>query len=145
MLQDSTTLAPRIKGSLTKFFKDYGEELPDRAVQEAYDSIVRGNLVDFGRLDEPLQEELISAVMESDQAKESIRDQSSIGRLPPVQIEENAKAVRENFSMQAYGNKLFGIYRELTRAPDEKVSFANGRKLLKQFLSPSRLNLLRAS
>ena len=94
------------------------------------------NLVDFGRLDEPLQEELISAVIESDQAKESIRDQSSIDRLPPVQIEENAKAVRENFSMQAYGNKLFGIYRELTSTPDEKVSFANGRKLLKQFLSP---------
>ncbi len=138
-------LAPRIKGSLKKFFKDYGEELPDRAVHEAFTSIVRDNLVDFGRLDEPLQEELISAVIESDQAKETIRDQSSIDRLPRVQIEENAKAVRENFSMQDYGNKLFQIYRELTSITDEKVSFANGRKLLKQFLSPSRLNLLRAS
>ena len=95
LLKDSSTLAPRIKGSLTKFFKDYGEELPDQAVQEAYDSIVSDNLVDFGRLDEPLQEELISAVIESDQAKESIRDQSSIDRLPPVQIKENARAVRE--------------------------------------------------
>ena len=106
----------------------------DQAVQEAYDSIVSDNLVDFGRLDEPLQEELISAVIESDQAKESIRDQSSIDRLPPVQIEENARAVRENFSMQAYGNKLFGIYRDLTSTPDEKVSFANGSKLLETIL-----------
>jgi hypothetical protein len=145
LLQDSTILAPRIKGSLKKVFKDYGEELPDQAVPEAFASIVRDNLVDFGRLDEPLQQELISAVIESEQAKESIRDQSSIHRLPSVQIEENAKAVRENFSMQDYGNKLFQIYRELTSMTDEKVSFANGRKLLKQFLSPSRLNLLRAS
>ena len=145
LLKDSSTLASRIKGSLTKFFKDYGEELPDQAVQEAYDSIVSDNLVDFGRLDEPLQEELISAVIESYQAKESIRGQSSIDSLPPFQIEENAKAVREKFSMQAYGKKLMGIYRDLTCAPEEKVSFAKGSKLLGQFLSPSRLNLLRTS
>ena len=144
LLQDSSSLALGSR-SLTKFFKDYGEELPDQAVQEAYDSIVSDNLVDFGRLDEPLQEELISAVIESDQAKESIRDQSSIDSLPPFQIEENAKAVRENFSMQAYGKKLMGIYRDLTCAPEEKVSFAKGSKLLGQFLSPSRLNLLRTT
>ena len=145
LLQDSSSLAPRIKGKLTKFFNDYGKELPQQAVQEAFDSIVRDNLVDFGRLDEPLQEELISAVIETDQAKESIRGQSSIDSLPPFQIEENAKAVRENFSMQAYGKKLMGIYRDLTCAPEEKVSFAKGSKLLGQFLSPSRLNLLRTS
>jgi len=29
--------------------------------------------------------------------------------------------------------------------PEEKVAFAKGRNLLKQFLSPARLNLLRAN
>ena len=145
LLQDSATLRPRIDTTLIKFFNDYGEKLPEHAVQEAFDSIVNDNLVDFGRLDEPLQEELISAVIESDQAKESIRDQSSIECLPPAQIEENAKAVQENFSMHAYGNKLIGIYQDLMSAPEEKVAFAKGRNLLKQFLSPARLNLLRAN
>ncbi|MBT4770142.1 MAG: hypothetical protein HOO00_06405, partial [Rhodospirillaceae bacterium] len=98
------------------------------------DSIVNDNLVDFGRLDEPLQEELISAVIESDQAKESIRDQSSIECLPPAQIEENAKAVQENFSMHAYGNKLIGIYQDLMSGIREAITENNFENFSTNFL-----------
>jgi hypothetical protein len=147
LLQDTAALFPRIEASLADFFNDYGEELPPGASQEAYDSVVIDNLIDFGRLDEPLQEELISAILESEDAKESIRAQSSIDSLSPTRIERNARAVQENFSMHAYGKKLIEIYQNLINAPapEEKVDFAQGRNLLKQFLSPSRLNLLRTN
>jgi hypothetical protein len=147
LVQDPTTLLPKIEAALATFYQDYGEELPPRASQEAFGSIVTDKLIDFGRLDEPLQEELISAVIKSEQARESIRAQSSIQSLPTSRIKKNTSAVRENFSMDAYGDKLIQIYQSLIRAPsiEEKVGFANGRDLLKQFLSPSRLNLLRTS
>jgi hypothetical protein len=144
LIEDSKTLHTRIEDCLINFFHDYGEELPEGAVQEGFDSIVRDNLVDFGRLDEKLQEELISAVLSSPQVKESIRKQSSIECLANIIVEENAKAVQNNFSMHAYGKKLFEIYQSLLSAPEEKSRFANGRKLLKKFLSPARINLLRA-
>jgi len=147
LLQDPAALFPRIEAALTDFFNDYGEELPPGASREAYDSVVINNLVDFGRLDEPLQEELISAILESKDAKESIRAQSSIESLSTDRIELNARAVQENFSMHAYGKKLFEIYQDLinAHASGGKVDFAEGRDLLKQFLSPSRLNLLRTN
>ena len=88
---------------MTDFFNDYGEELPPGASREAYDSVVINNLVDFGRLDEPLQEELISAILESKDAKESIRAQSSIESLSTDRIERNARAVQENFSIVVVG------------------------------------------
>jgi hypothetical protein len=147
LLQDPAALFPKIEAALADFFNDYGEELPPQASQEAYDSVVIDNLIDFGRLDEPLQEELISAVLESEEAKESIRDQSSIDSLSPARIKRNARVVQENFSMHAYGKKLIEIYQDLINAPvpEGEVDFAKGRDLLKQFLSPSRLNLLRTN
>ena len=147
LLQDPTALPQRIDAALANFFNDYGVELPPQASQEAFDSIVSDNLIDFGRLDEPLQEELISAVIESEEAKESILGQSSIESLSPTRIEQNAKAVQENFSMDAYGNKLIEIYQNLISAPapEVKVDFAKGRNLLEHFLSPTRLNLLRTN
>lgn len=145
LLEDSTILRPKIEAALIGFFNDYEEKLPERAVQEAFDSIVQNNRVDFGRLDEPLQEELISAVLGSDQAKQSIRHQSSIECLPPSRVEDNSKAVQESFSIHGYAEKLIEIYQNLVSAPLEKVNFAEGRKLLQNFLSPARLNLLRTN
>ena len=147
LLQDPKALFPRIEAALATFFNDYREELEPGASQEAYDSFVINNLIDFGRLDEPLQEELISAILKSENAKDSIRHQSSIDSLSPTRIEGNARAVQANFSMNAYGRKLIGIYKDLINAHalDWKVDFAEGRNLLKQFLSPSRLNLLRTN
>ena len=145
LLPDPATLPQRIKTALTNFFNDYGEALPSGASQEAYESFVIENQVDFGRLDEPLQQEVIRAVINSEEASAAIRTQSAITCLPQNRIELNARAVQENFSMEAYGTKLIQIYQDLIRVPssDGKVGFAKGRNLLKQFLSPSRLNLLR--
>jgi hypothetical protein len=145
LLQDPTTIFPRIEMSLANFFNDYGEKLPERAAQEAFDSIVRDDQVDFGRLDEPLQEELITAVLESEENRKSIRFQSSIEPLSSARIEQNATTVQRTYSMGAYGKKLIRIYENLINQPKEKIVFSKGRKLLNQFLSPTRLNLLRTN
>ena len=58
------------------------EKNSQQAVQEAFDSIVRDNLVDFGRLDEPLQEELISAVIESIKQKNQFAAKLNRSCLP---------------------------------------------------------------
>jgi hypothetical protein len=142
LLENKELLFTRIEKALDKFFKDYGEELPQQATEEAKNSIVRDNLVDFGRLDESFQEELILSAIKSEETKKAIRQQCSLNPLPGSIIKANSEAIRDEFSMIAYGEKLIQIYQEIMQAKKGKVEYADGKNLLRQFLSPSRLNLL---
>ena len=58
-------------------------------------------------------------------------------------IEQNQTAVKEKFSLSAYGSKVQDIYRAILESTPQEVQFADGEKMLDQFLSPERLNLLR--
>ena len=145
LLSQPSELHPRIASVLSKFFLDYGVEEPAGSSQIAYDSLVRNNRVDFGRLDEGLQEELILAATGSGEIRKSIRSQAKIERLDSSLIEKNAGSVRKRFSLSAYGTKLAGIYQDLLKAPPGKIEFVDGANLLGEFLSPSRLNLLRTT
>lgn len=142
LLENKELLFTRIEKALDKFFKDYGEELPQQASEEAKNSIVRDDLVDFGRLDESFQERLILSAIKSEETKKAIRQQCSLNPLPGSIIKANSEAIRDEFSMIAYGEKLIQIYQEILQAKKGKVEYADGKNLLRQFLSPSRLNLL---
>jgi hypothetical protein len=142
LLENKELLFTRIEKALDKFFKDYGEELPQQATEEAKNSIVRDNLVDFGRLDESFQEELILSAIKSEETKKAIRQQCSLNPLPGSIIKANSEAIRDEFSMIAYGEKLIQIYQEIMQAKKGKVEYADGKNLLRQFLSPRSLNLL---
>tara|TARA_Y100001978_G_scaffold203517_1_gene230442 strand:+ start:19829 stop:21268 length:1440 start_codon:yes stop_codon:yes gene_type:complete len=145
LLSQPSELRPRIASVLSKFFLDYGVEEPAGSLQIAYDSLVRNNRVDFGRLDEGLQEELILAATGSGEIRKSIRSQAKIERLDSSLIEKNAGSVCKRFSLSTYGTKLAGIYQDLLKATPGKIEFVDGANLLGEFLSPSRLNLLRTT
>ena len=52
-------LKPKINSALIKYFSEYGEKLPKHATELAYQSIVQEAGIDFGRLDESFQQEII--------------------------------------------------------------------------------------
>ena len=143
-LVDQESLKHAISAALGSAYQDYQRELPADAVNVATESILNEQGVKFGSLNEDLQKQVIAEVQSSKQETESIRKQAKLQILNEPNIQKNQAAVAENFSLPAYGAKVYQIYRNLLESQSEKVTFANSEKMLDQFLSPERLNLLRS-
>ena len=110
----------------------------------AYESMVRNGRVDFGRLNESLQKQIIKRVCHSPSQIELIRAQVDLNTIGKEQVSSNHEAVSRNFALKNYGEKVLGIYQRLQCEEASSIKFADGQKLLSCFLRPSRLNLLRA-
>ena len=143
-LVDQESLKHAISAALNSAYQDYQRELPADAVNVATESILNGQGVKFGSLNEDLQKQVIAGVQSSKQETESVRKQAKLQILNEPNIQKNQAAVTENFSLSAYGAKVFQIYQSLLESQSEKANFADSGKMLDQFLSPERLNLLRA-
>ncbi|HKL20856.1 MAG TPA: hypothetical protein VJ904_03575, partial [Tichowtungia sp.] len=93
--------------------------------------------VDFGILDEDLQRVIIRAVKENlSMFSDGLGDASA-------QIAHNREVVETAYSPDAYGTHLLSIYDELLKTKSGSVRYADGQKLLDEFLNPARFNLLR--
>ena len=114
-------------------------------MDQAYHSIVQNGKVDFGRLDECLQKQILTKLSGSKIEADRIREQIPLNLPNGDLVERNQRAVKLQFSQIEYGKKLYSIYNEVLSAKDAKLAYAEGRKLLDAFLSPKRLNLLRTS
>ena len=77
-LHSPQNLKLKIQSALEQYFAGYGKELPKGSTNSAYKSIVNETGVDFGLLDESLQEEIIFSVLKSKSALEEIRVQVDI-------------------------------------------------------------------
>lgn len=136
-LEQATAIA------LKKVYSQYGRNLPDNGIIQAYNSICTAEGVKFGYLNEDLQKSVIEKAKGSELTIAEIRKQTSLHLLNDDQIEKNKYAVKENFSLQMYGKKVFGIYQQITKANPETVQFTGCEPMLDRFLCPERLNLLR--
>lgn len=143
LIDSGSSLLSTINKSLLQFYSDYGENPPQNSTQLAFDSMVREKRVDFGRLNEKIQREVLEKIMISPMEKVEIRNQIDLTVPKKDLMVKNQNAVRKKFNTEAYGIQLDKIYQEILEKKERKVSFANGRKLLCSFLCPTRLNLLR--
>ena len=144
-IKNKTLLRPKIEHVMTKFFSDYGIKPPNDGVDRAFNDIVKNNRIDFGRIDEPLQEEIILSVSKSENAKNDIKEQTKIGYSNSQLIAENALAIEKSFALDSYRDRLQKIYRLLCSSESRSIEFANGNNLLQSFLTPERINLLRTT
>ena len=139
-------LEDTIKSALVQFYLSYQRELPQDGFEMAFQSMVENDSIDFGRLDEPNQRAIICAVNQSTDLKKGIQMHVGLEVLADDIIDRNKQAVAEQFSLSSYAKRTFKIYEELLASEDTTgCQFANGQLLLEQFLSPTRLNLLRTS
>jgi hypothetical protein len=99
--------------------------------------------VSFGRLNETMQKGAILKIISSKDALDWVRNQANLGVLDETKIKANQSAVAENFSLSAYGSKVYRIYEDILGAHQEDATFADGSLMLDQFLCPERINLLR--
>ena len=106
-------------------------------------AIVKKDRVDFGRLDEPLQEKVIKTLLENPPLRAELRP-SILGGGPGVKrLQENKRIVMENYSLDSYGARLENLYRNLLEQPVEKIDALDPQKLLDGFLAPESFSLLR--
>ena len=105
---------------------------------------IRDSGVDFGRLDEVLQETVLRRLV-------ATQAQSALGepiRLPnPVSqqgiVAENQALLRSRYSLARYGEVLEAVYLRVAGSAGTAVDHLDGEALLDRFLAPERLSLLR--
>jgi hypothetical protein len=135
-----------IQSALAQFYLDYQEDLPEDGTEIAFQSMVENDCIDFGRLDESNQQAIIGTIAHSPELRQGIQKHSGLEVLSGEIIDRNRQAVTEQFSLSSYAERTLNIYQELLATDNgAQCHFANGQLLLDQYLSPTRLNLLRTS
>ena len=141
---DETTLRAKIASNLAANLEAYGRAMDPDAADRALRAAVREGRVDFGKLDEALQERVIDRVRASPGAVGDVRPaRLEIEATTPATVAHNRETVRRSFGLEEYGANLLRIYRELVEAPVEKSEPLAAERLLDEFLKPERFCLLR--
>lgn len=136
-------LKERLAHALKTFYSTYETPLTEDAMDAAWAAFAQDGHVDFGKLDEPLQERIIDAVLESPDLRQAIQPQ--LLSLPTqATIHDNEQHIRTHFSIEAYGKKLIACYEQLFNNPTQtSIEYIPPANVLEGFLKPSRFNLLR--
>ncbi|MEA3640625.1 MAG: glycosyltransferase [Lamprobacter sp.] len=142
---DAAALRRRLDQALAAAASAYGREREaddlERAWRVALDEDSR---VDFGRLDEDAQTQVLRHVR-ADPAAGSALDATS----PPLAAEaeliaRNQAVVEREYLIDGYRRRLEAIYQSLLNAPTAPLrDQADGRALIARFQAPERLHLLR--
>lgn len=105
---------------------------------------LQGDRVDFGRLDEPLQEEVLRRLVRSRCQADLCRpaalpDPDSL--LAPLAA--NRELLRLRYNLTYYGKVIEQVYQRVAASPVSPLASLDGEILLDRFLAPERLSLLR--
>ena len=138
-------LEEKARQGLQRSWNAYGRSLKADDLSRTMGAWIQGGLVDFGRLDEALQERLILFVSASAEARRLLRP----SQLPDPgenssEIERNRAAVLANFGLEQYRDRLMDIYQQIMDSSVEPLESLRGEAVLDQFLAPERLYLLRS-
>jgi glycosyltransferase involved in cell wall biosynthesis len=119
----------------------YSKEWNTDDFEQAKPELVIDGKIDFGILNEQLQRKVIRHLARNPCDRSQLPD--FIVSTNREMIEYNRKIVQERYSLEAYGERLLGIYQKLAVTEPGPVSSANAPELLNEFLKPERFNLLR--
>ncbi len=105
---------------------------------------VRHGSVDFGRLDEKMQEVVLRKLVQDPEKATAMKPR----QLPQPDdcgwaINKNCLLLKEQYSLKGYGVKVMDVYQQLLSSSPTKVGSLDGQVLLDHFLAPERLSLLR--
>lgn len=127
------TLEVRLRAVMHAYGRPWDASIPERTRA----ALVHDGRVDFGRLDESMQRRLIRALIQHpDEVQVQLGDASGA-------VSKNRRIVQKRYGLESYGERLASLYQTLAGTVTGPVCFADGRKLLDEFLAPHRINLLR--
>lgn len=113
-------------------------------LQRVLEAWILEDRVDFGRLDEPLQEAVLRHLVRS-RAQAALLDPASLPatdalRLP---LARNRHVLQSRYTLGRYGEAVEAVYRQVADSTVTPLDNLDGEVLLDHFLAPERLALLR--
>ncbi len=139
---DEAELRNEIESMLRRSYLAYDCRLPRGAVKTVWKAWVEDDRVDFGVLNEKMQMEMLRKLEKNPE----LLDQVGIPALSLssyAEVIQRGEEVRDAYSLDIYGEKLDRLYHLVGASSAGKVKHLSTKKVLDQFLSPDRLNLLR--
>lgn len=142
---DSEALRQRLDHALASAARAYGRpRAPDdleRAWHAAVDQQAR---IDFGRLDEQAQEQVIRHVCADRSARTAVEWTSPPLAAGAQLLQRNAAVVGREYLIAGYRMRLEAIYQALLEAPAVPIAgHADATRLIERFQAPERVYLLR--
>ena len=128
---------------LQRVYQAYGRTPPEGAVDASIASATVEGLVDFGRLDEPLQRVVISRLLDSPNPAKILPEFPDLSPREPYLLQANRDVVKSRYSAQACGQTLLGTYRSVLASPHADPAAHNAGHILDAFLHPETFNLLK--
>ena len=139
------TLRDRVAEASQQVYRQYGWGRPD--VDGILQGMIQGDCVDFGRLDEAMQETVLAHVVRG--------GGNDISGIEPAtflwdqaigpRVDANGTVVRERYNTQQYGRRLEALYRGVLEHSGGAVNdWVDPVELLRQFMNPARFSLLRS-
>lgn len=140
---DANRLRRRIDAALRASRAAYGLPCGGADLDAALNAARCDGGFDFGRLDEPLQEEVLARLVRGEEPPAGLAR-----RLRPTPLDEDAlarraDAIRQNFGAEAYGRRLLALYQRVAAAPAGPVGALDADALRRAFTAPERFYLLR--
>jgi glycosyltransferase involved in cell wall biosynthesis len=143
-LLDETGLRRRMGAALRSSLAAYGRGETPAQMDRLWRHVVRDGRLDFGRLDETAQEEVIRRLAADPGEAARLRPATLAPGTDARAIAYNRALVEERYSIAGYGRRLAEIYDALlSESASASLGAANGDALLDRFLDPQRLWLLR--
>ncbi|MDD5483471.1 MAG: hypothetical protein PHP98_07455 [Kiritimatiellae bacterium] len=141
---DADGLKNQMRLRLRETWRAYGQEPSADAVARAWGAAADdAGTIDFGRLDENTQAEVIGLLQKCASRKDELHHSAVPAEQARRAVPANASRVREQFSLDSYGKRLAAIYGEIMAAPSGPVQALPMEALLARILDPARFNLLR--
>jgi hypothetical protein len=139
-------LARKMESAMTRIYSAFGLAAPDSVMRTLAEDMSGRRAIDFGRLDEAMQEAVIRAVCKDKRVRQAVADASpALASLDnwheaPDLIEENRKAIAVQYGKERITARLLEIYGAvMERQVKQRISRP---ALLDLYLDPLRLSLV---
>lgn len=141
---DLDQLQAELTATLRQTYQQYSLDLPETSISETFENLTRGEVIDFGRLGEGFQEQIIHKVISDLKCAEAISPQRLAHPHSAEVVEGNGAVARERFGINEYGLRLMDCYSRLVATETSRLKWADSALVLEQFLNPESFNFLRA-
>jgi len=134
----------KIKVGYAHWLSAYKRPKAKQAAERAFKTALQGDQIDFGRLDEALQQSVIRRLKHSATMRSEIHPARLFGAMPsqPASI-QNSEAIRRIYGPDRYRRRLERLYTCIAESGSGKLGAISGNVLLDHFLAPERFYLLR--
>ncbi|WP_456385192.1 hypothetical protein [Desulfolithobacter sp.] len=134
----------RARAGLERSLEAYGRRPASDSLERLLEVWIQNDRVDFGRLDEEMQEIVLRRVVAD--PREATHLEPAFFPDPASCLEDiahNREILGVRYSLEGYGTRLMQVYQALAGTTATELDQLDGEILLNRFLAPERLTLLR--